>query len=136
MKAMINAKAVGMDDLSVELLKDAAIAVLHKKGDKTERGNYRSISLVSHAGKVLLKVVARILSAYCKAKVLLPKEQCGVRPDRSTTDMVFVVRMLQENGRKAGVSLLMCFIDIKRHTIPLTIPSCGRYSLAPEYDRR
>ena len=38
--------------------KYAVIAVLHKKGDKTECGNYRGISLVSHAGKVLLKVVA------------------------------------------------------------------------------
>ena len=44
--------------------KDAVITVLHKKGDKTECGNYRGISLVSHAGKVLLKVVARRLSAY------------------------------------------------------------------------
>ena len=57
--------------------KDAVITVLHKKGDKTECGNYRGISLVSHAGKVLLKVVARRLSAYCEAKGLLPEEQCG-----------------------------------------------------------
>ena len=35
--------------------KDAVITALHKNGDKTECGNYRSISLVSHAGKVLLK---------------------------------------------------------------------------------
>ena len=46
--------------------KDAVITVLHKKGDKTECGNYRGISLVSHASKVLLKVVARRLSAYCR----------------------------------------------------------------------
>ena len=91
--------------------KDAVITVLHKKGDKTECGNYRDISLVSHAGKVLLKVVARRLSAYCEAKGLLPEEQCGFRPDRSTTDMIFVVPRLQEVGRKAGVSLFMCFID-------------------------
>ena len=39
--------------------KDTVITVLHKKGDKTECGNYRGISLVSHAGKVLLKEVAR-----------------------------------------------------------------------------
>ena len=45
--------------------KDAVITVLHKKGDKTECENYRGISLVSHASKVLLKVVARRLSAYC-----------------------------------------------------------------------
>ena len=74
--------------------KDVVITVLHKKGDKTECGKYHGISLVSHAGKVLLKVVARRLSAYCEAKGLLPKEQCGLRPDRSTTDTMFVVRRL------------------------------------------
>ena len=61
--------------------KDAVITVLHKIGDKTECGNYRGISLVSHAGKVLLKVVARWLSAYCEAKGLLPEEQRGFRPN-------------------------------------------------------
>ena len=60
---------------------------------------------MSHAGKVLLKVVARRLSAFCKAKEFLPEEQCGFRPDRSTTAMMFVVRRLQEIGRKAEVSL-------------------------------
>ena len=74
--------------------KDAVITVLHKKGDKTECGNYRGILLVSHAGKVLLKGVARRLSAYYEAKGLLPEEQYGIRPDRSTTDMMFVVRRL------------------------------------------
>ena len=69
---------------------------------------------MSHAGKVLLKVVARRLSAYCEAKGLLPEEQCGFRPNRSTTDMMFVVRRLQEIGRKAGVSLFMCFIDLQK----------------------
>ena len=39
--------------------KDAVITVLFKKCDKTERVNYRGISLVSYAGKVLLKAVAR-----------------------------------------------------------------------------
>ena len=142
MKAMAHAKGVGPDGLPAQLLKlglqqdhtiplelhrlttliwregkvpqqwkDAVITVLYTKGDKTECGNYRGISLVSHAGKVLLKVVARRLSAYCEAKGLLPEEQC-FRRDRSTTDMMFVVRRLQEIGRKAGVSLFMCFIDL------------------------
>ena len=69
---------------------------------------------MSHVGKVLLKVVVRRLSAYCEAKGLLPEEQCGFRPDRSTTDMMFVVRRLQEVGRKAGVSLHMCFMDLQK----------------------
>ena len=94
--------------------KDAVITVLHKKGDTTECGNYRGISLVSYAGKILLKVVARRLSAYCEAKRLLPEEQWGFRPDRSTTDIMFVGRRLQEVGRKAGVSLHMCFVDLQK----------------------
>ena len=83
--------------------KDAVITVLHKKGDKTKCGNYRGISLVSYAGKVLLEVVARRLGAYCEAKGLLPEEQCRFRPDRSTTDMMFEIRRLEEVGRKVGV---------------------------------
>ena len=94
--------------------KDAVITVLHKKGDKTECGNYRGISLVSHAGKVLLKGVARRLSAYCEAKALLSEEQYGFRPDHSTTDMMFAVHRLQEIGRKAVVSLFMCFIYLQK----------------------
>ena len=94
--------------------KDAVITIPHKKGEKTECGNYRGISLVSHAGKVLFKVVARRLSAYCEAKGLSPEEQCGFRPDRSTMDMMFVVRKLQEIGWKAGVSLFMFFIDLQK----------------------
>ena len=86
---MANAKAVGPDGLSAELLKlglhenrtilrelqcttklvwhggqipqqwkDVTIKVLHKKKDRTQYGNDRGISLVAHAGKVLLKVIA------------------------------------------------------------------------------
>ena len=94
--------------------KDAVITVPRKKGDKTECGNYRGIPLVSHAGKVLFKVVAKRLSAYCEAKGLLPEEQWGFRPDHSTTDMMFVVRRLQEIGWKAGVSLFMWFMHLQR----------------------
>ena len=69
---------------------------------------------MSHAGKVLLKVVAKRLSAYFEAEGLLPEEQCGFRPDRSTTDMMFVVRRLREIERKAGGSLFMYFIDLQK----------------------
>ena len=69
---------------------------------------------MSHAGKVYLKVVARRLNAYCEAKGLLPEEQCGFRPDRSTTDMMFVVRRVQEIGRKTGVSIFMSFVDLQK----------------------
>ena len=59
------------------------------------------ISLESHAGKVLLKLVARALSAYCEAKGLLPEEQWGIQPDRSTTEIMFVVHGLYNIRWKA-----------------------------------
>ena len=94
--------------------KDAIIMVLHKKKDRTEYGNYRGISLVAHAGKILLKTIARRLSEYCERVRILPKEQSGFRLNRSTTDMIFVIRRLQELARKERVPLNMCFIDLTK----------------------
>ena len=92
--------------------KDATILVLHKKKDRTEWGNYRGISLVAYAGRVLLKVIAGCLSDYCERKNILQEEQCGFRPRRSTVDMMFVVRRLQELARKKDTPLYLCFIDL------------------------
>ena len=65
-----------------------------------ECGNYRGISLVARTAKVLLKVIAGRLSDYCEREDILLEEQCGCRPQRSTIDMIFVVRRLQELARK------------------------------------
>ena len=94
--------------------KDAIIMVLHKKKDRTECGNYRGISLVAHAGKILLKIIARRLSEYCERVEILPEEQSGFRPNRYTTDMMFVIRRLQELARKKRFSLYVCFIDLTK----------------------
>ena len=144
LRSIANAKTVEQDEIPVELLKiginhdptvlrefhrviklvwhqrevpqrwrDAVIKVLHTK-DRTERGNYRGISIVAHACKMLLKIVATRLSTYCELRNLLPEEQCGFRQHRSTTDMMFAVRRLQELGRKACVPLFLCFIDLQK----------------------
>ena len=141
-RGMPNWKAVGPDSLPAELLKldhpefirylhnllvnvwrtgdvpqqwkDATIKVLHKKKDRSDCNNYRGISLVAHSGKVLLKMVASRLSNYCEAEGILPEEQCGFRPARSTVDMLFVVRRLQELGRAKQIPLYMCFIDLQK----------------------
>ena len=69
---------------------------------------------MSHAGKVILEVVAKKLAAYCEDKGLLPKKQCVFQPDRPTTDMMFVISSLQEIRRKAGVFFFMCFTDLQK----------------------
>ena len=91
--------------------KDATIKVLYKKKDWTECSNYRGLSLVAHAGKVLLKIVANRLGDFCEEAGILPEEQCGFRPQRSTTDMMFVVHRLQELGRASYTFPEICFID-------------------------
>ena len=75
--------------------KDAIIMVLHKKRDRTECDNYRGISLVANAGKILLKIIAHRHSQYCQRVGILPEEQRGFRTNRSTTDMMCMVRRLQ-----------------------------------------
>ena len=92
--------------------KDATIKILHKKKDRTECSNYRGLSLVAHAGKFLLKIVANRLGDFCEEAGIPPEEQCGFRPQRSTTHMMFVVRRLQVLGRTCNTSLEICFIDL------------------------
>ena len=94
--------------------KYAIIMVLHKKKDRTECGNYRGISLVAHAGMILLKIIARRLSEYCERVGILPEEQSGFRPNRSTTDMMFVIRRLYELARKKRIPFNVCFIDLTK----------------------
>ena len=94
--------------------KDTIIMVLHKKKDRTECGNYRGISLVAHAGQILLKIIVRRLSKYCERVRILPEEQSGSRPNRSTTDRMFVIRRLQKLARKKLIPLYVCFIDLTK----------------------
>ena len=89
--------------------KDAIIMVLDKKKDRAECGNYRGISLVAHAGKILLKIIARRLSEYCERLGIMPEKQSGFRPNRFTTDMMFVIHRLQELARKKQIPLYVCF---------------------------
>ena len=72
----------------------------HKNNDRTECVNYRGISLVSHAGKILLKIIARRLSEFCERVGILPEEQSDFQPNCSTTDMMYVIRRLQKLARK------------------------------------
>ena len=94
--------------------KDPTLKVLHKKKDRTECSNYRGLSLVAHAGKVLLKTEANRLGDFCEETGILPEELCVFRPQRSTTHMMFVVRRLQELGRTSNTSLQICFIDLPK----------------------
>ena len=101
--------------------------VLHKKKDRSECRNYNGISLVAHAGKVMLGIIARRFGEYREFAGVLPETQSGLRPILSTTKMVFLDFLLQhELARKtSGV----CFIDLIKaydsvdRTLPWTVPA-------------
>ena len=46
------------------------LKVLRKKKDRINCGNYRGISLVAHAGKVLIKIVGMRLGGICETEGL------------------------------------------------------------------
>ena len=54
------------------------------------------------------------LNEYCERVGILPEEQNGFRPNRSTTDMMFVIRRLQELAWKQRSPLYVCFIDLTK----------------------
>ena len=69
-----------MEEVSQEW-KDATIKVLHKKKDRTECSNYRGLSMVAHAGKVLLKIVANRLGDFSKKLGSSPKNSAASDPN-------------------------------------------------------
>ena len=93
-------------------LKDANIVTIFKKGNKSECGNYRGISLLSIAGKILARIVSFRLGQLTES--VLPESQCGFRPNRGTVDMIIAARQIQEKCREQHQDLYMAFIDLTK----------------------
>uniref|UniRef100_A0A803TM72 ribonuclease H n=1 Tax=Anolis carolinensis TaxID=28377 RepID=A0A803TM72_ANOCA len=85
---------------------------LFKKGDRTDCGNYRGISLLTSAGKILARILANRLLPV--SEDTLPESQNGFRPSRGTVDMIFTARQLQEKCREQNQPLYMAFIDLAK----------------------
>ena len=94
--------------------KDSHIVTIYKrKGDKSSCGNSRGISLLSVAGKVLAKVMLFRLTTHITEDIL-PETQCGFRKNRSTLDMIFAARQVQEKCREQNKALYITFIDLTK----------------------
>ena len=64
--------------------KDAIVVPILKKGDSKEMKNYRPVSCLTAASKVLEKVVCKQLTRFAEVHDLLPNNQHGFRAQRST----------------------------------------------------
>ena len=93
--------------------KDASIVIIYNKGDRTDCANYRGISLLSIAGKIFARILLNRLSTHITPEVV-PETQCGFRDNRSTVDMIFCLRQLQEKCIEQDRPLYMVFVDFSK----------------------
>ena len=130
-------KATGGDAIPVQLfliLKDDAVKVLHsickpiwktqqwpqdwkrsvfipipKKGNAKECSNHCTIAFISHASKVMLKILQARLQQYVNCE--LPDVQAGFRKGRGTRDPIATIRWIMEKAREFQRNIYFCFID-------------------------
>ena len=130
-------KASGSDGIPAELfqiLKDDAVKVLHsicqqiwrtqqwpqdwkksvfiaipKKGNAKKCSNYCTIALISHANKVMLKILQARLQQYVNREP--PDVQAGFRKGRGTRDQIANIRWIMEKAREFLINIYFCFID-------------------------
>ena len=92
--------------------KQSVYIPIPKKGDPRECGNNRTIALITHASKVLLKVMQRRIEPYMQRE--LAAEQAGFRKGRGTRDQIANLRWILEKGREYNKHIYMCFIDYSK----------------------
>ncbi|XP_052824453.1 uncharacterized protein LOC128248077 [Octopus bimaculoides] len=91
----------------------AMLSSLHykNKGVKSDCSNCRGITLPSSAGKVPARLLLNKL-VLSITKNHLPESQCDFRANRGATNMVFVLRQLQEKYRKKNKVLPATFVEL------------------------
>ena len=80
-----------------------------KESNAKECSNYRTIALISHASKVMLKILQARLQQYMNHE--LPDVQAGFRKGRGTRDQIANIRWIMDKGREFQKNVCFCFID-------------------------
>ena len=102
-----------------------------KKGNAKECPNYRIIALISHASKIMLKILQARLQQYVNCE--LPDVQAGFRKGRGTRDQIADIRWIIEKAREFQKNIYFCFLTIlKPLTVWITI-NCGKFFKTWEY---
>lgn len=140
LKSLPNQKSPGIDEIPIELIKAAGKPVLMqltrlcqaiwntlewprdwkrsvylplpKKGDIMQCANNRTIALICHCSKVLLRVIQKRMEQYMERE--LPEEQAGFRRGRGTCDHIANMRWLMETAREHRKEVFFCFIDYSK----------------------
>ena len=94
--------------------RDAVIVSLYKnKGESSDCSNYRGLTLLSIAGKILAGVLLhRLIPTIAQENT--PESQCRFRSNRRAVDMIFVLRQIQEKYREQNIGLYAAFIYLAK----------------------
>ena len=79
------------------------------KGNAKECSNYHTIALISHASKVMLKILQARLQQYMNCEI--PDVQAGFRKARGTRDQIANIRWIIKKAREFKRNIYFCFID-------------------------
>ena len=88
------------------------------------------IALISHASKVMLKILQVRLQQYVNRE--LPYVQAGFRKGRGTRDQIANIHWIMEKGRAFQKNIYFCFIDYTKAFVWITI-NCGKFGKRWEY---
>ena len=90
-------------------LKRSVFIPIPKKGNAKECSNYHKVALISHASKVMLKILQARLQQYVNHE--LPDVQAGFRKGRGTRDQIANILWIMEKAREFQKNIYFCFID-------------------------
>ena len=79
------------------------------KGNAKDCSNYRTIALISHASKVMLKILRARPQQYMNRE--LPDVQAGFRKDRGIRDQIANISWIIKKAREFQKNIYFCFID-------------------------
>ena len=102
-----------------------------KKGNAKECTNYRTIVLISHANKVMLKILQARLQQYMNHE--LPYVQAGFRKGRGTRDQIANIHWIIEKAREFQKNIYFCFIDYAKAFDCVDHHNCGKFWKKWEY---
>ena len=91
--------------------KELIIVHIHKKGDETDCGNYRGLSLLPITYKILTNILLWKWTPYAEEII---GNQCQFQRNRSNTDHIFCIRQIREKKWEYNEAVHQLFKDFKK----------------------
>ena len=96
-----------------------------KKGKAKECSNNRTIALISHANKGMLKILPARLQQYMNHE--LPDVQAGYRKGRGMRVQIVKICGITEKARQFQKNIYFCFIDYAIAFVCVYQANCGKF---------